>query len=307
LDKFLMQNLSTKLFRKYIFNKDIRKFKNNFLYYCLFRLVRKILNSKIEVKIYNFKILASNKKNIASHAILRKCDFTDNSEKKIIQEMSKKNKIFLIDCGSNFGFYSLFSASLSINNKIISLEASPKTYEDHKQNIILNNFKNIELMNLAVSEKDDQTLKLRESKNDWESSLAHLNFDKIYDTVVKTITIDTIIDKNKFENFDLIIKLDIEGYEIKAIEGAFKTIKKYNPLIIIEFSKFMQSNNNYNLDFFREFLKNFDYSIFDGKFNKTSVDDVIKKLDNLPKSHYTIGNNFLIKNKSKLESIILNL
>ena len=86
LDKFIIQNIPTKLFQKFIFNKDIRKFKNNFLYYLLFRLVRKFLNSKIEVKIYNFKILASNKKNIASHAILRKCDFTDNTEKKLIHQ-----------------------------------------------------------------------------------------------------------------------------------------------------------------------------------------------------------------------------
>ena len=104
----------------------------------------------------------------------------------------------------------------------------------------------------------------------------------------------------------MIIKLDIEGHEIKAIQGGFNTIKKYNPLIIIEFSKFMQSNNNYNLNFFREFLKNFDYSIYDKNYKKTTVDEIIKKLDNLPKSHYAIGNNFLIKNKSKLENIILN-
>ena len=301
-----MQNLPTKLFQKFIFNKDIRKFKNNFLYYCFFRLVRKILNSKIEVNIHNFKILASNKKNIASHAILRKCDFTDNPEKKLIEEISTKNEIFLIDCGSNFGFYSLFTASLSKNNKIISIEASPKTYEDHKDNILINDFKNIELINLAVSEIDDQILKLKESKNDWESSIVHADFTKIYETEIKTKTIDTIIDKKKIGDFNLIIKLDIEGNEINAIKGAYNTIKKYNPLIIIEFSKFMQSNN-YNLDFFREFLKTFDYSIFDYKYKKSTVDEVVNKLDNLPKNHYTIGNNFLVKNKSKIENIILNL
>ena len=51
----------------YILRKDIREFKNNFLYYLFYRLVRNFLNKYIEVKIYNFKILASNKKNISSH------------------------------------------------------------------------------------------------------------------------------------------------------------------------------------------------------------------------------------------------
>ena len=302
-----MKNLPTKLFQKFIFNKDIRKFKNNLLYYCIFRLVRKNLNSKIEVKIYNFKILASNKKNFASHAILRKCDFDDNSEIKLIREISDKNKVFLIDCGSNFGFYSLFSASLSLNNQIISLEASPKTYVDHKDNILINNFKNIEIFNLAVSENDDQFLKLKESKNDWESSISHDDFDEIYETEIKTITIDTLMDQKNIEDFDLIIKIDIEGYEMNAIEGALKIIKKYNPLIIIEFSKFIQNNNNYNFDYLRKFLKNFDYSIFDYKYREITVDEVINLLNNLPKSHNGIGNNFLVKKKSKLENIILNL
>tara|TARA_Y100000590_G_scaffold381871_1_gene451401 strand:+ start:801 stop:1709 length:909 start_codon:yes stop_codon:yes gene_type:complete len=302
-----MQNLATKLFQKFILNQDIRKFKNNLMYYCIFRLVRKILNSKIEVKIYNFKILASNKKNTASHALLRKCDFTDNSEKKLIREISTKNKIFLIDCGSNFGFYSLFSASLSTNNKIISLEASPKTYVDHKENIIINNFQNIELFNLAVSEKDGQTLKLIESKNDWESSISHDEFDKIHETKIKTISIDTLLEKKNIKDFDLIIKLDIEGHEMNAIEGALKSVKNFNPLIIIEFSKFMQKNNYYNFDFLKNFIKNFDYSIFDEKYNKITVDEVINKLNNLPNNHNTVGNNFLAKNESKIENIILNL
>ena len=83
-----MQNFITKLFQKFILNKDIRKFKNNAVYYIFFRLVRKFLNSKIEVTIHNFKILASNKKNIASHALLRKCDFTDYPEKELIKQLA---------------------------------------------------------------------------------------------------------------------------------------------------------------------------------------------------------------------------
>jgi len=301
-----MQNIPTKLFQKFIFNKDIRKFKNNFLYYCLFRLVRNILNSKVEVKIYNFKVLASNKKNIASHAILRKCDFSDYSELQLIEKISNLKKLFLIDCGSNFGFYSLFSASLSINNKVVSLEASPATYKDHKENILLNDFKNIQLMNFAVTEKDDQTLKLKESKNDWESSLTHGNFDKIYETEIKTTTIDTIMSQKKIDDFDLVIKLDIEGHEMNAIEGAYNTIKIYNPLIIIEFSKFIQKSKNYNFVFLKNFLKNFNYSIYDSKYIETSLDEVINKLDKLPPKHYTIGNNYLLKKDSNLEKLILN-
>tara|TARA_B100001250_G_C19773010_1_gene778126 strand:+ start:907 stop:1824 length:918 start_codon:yes stop_codon:yes gene_type:complete len=302
-----MQNFITKTFQNFIRGKDIRKYKKSAFYYIFFRLVRKYLNSNIEVNIFNFKIWASNKKNKTSYSVLRKCDFTDKSELKLIEEISKKNKIFFIDCGSNFGFYSLYTASLSKENNIISLEASPTTYKDHKENIILNNFKNIELFNIAVSENDDQLLNLNESKNDWESSIFHSNFDKILKTSIKTITIDSLSKNRNFDNLEVIIKLDVEGYEMNSIEGAFDTIKNYSPLIIIEFSKFIQKNEKYNFDFLIKFLKKFDYLMYDHKFNQILMEDVLKRLDNLPKGHLTIGNNFLVKKSSKLEKFILNL
>ena len=302
-----MQNFITKLFQKFILNKDIRKFKNNAVYYIFFRLVRKFLNSKIEVTIHNFKILASNKKNIASHALLRKCDFTDYPEKELIKVTCENNPIFLIDCGSNFGFYSLFVASLSKKNKIISLEASPKTFEDHKQNIYLNDFKNIQLYNLAISDIENETLQLKESENDWESSISRDDLKKIQTTSIKTTTIDKLSNENNFNNFNLIIKLDVEGYEFHTISGADKTIKHNNPLIIIEISKFMKNNKKYNFTFLDQFLKKYDYSIYNHKFKKSFINQINAELDNLPNKHFTIGNFFLVKNRSIFENLILSM
>ena len=61
--------------KNFIKNKDIRNFKKNYYYYLFFRLIRNFLNRYLEVKIYNFKIFASNKKNITSHSLLKKCIF----------------------------------------------------------------------------------------------------------------------------------------------------------------------------------------------------------------------------------------
>ena len=90
----MYQNIITQYFQNFIKNKDIRNYQKNYYYYLLFRLVRKFLNSYLEVKIFNFKILASNKKNKTSHALLKKCDFDDQSELQLINLISKKRKIF---------------------------------------------------------------------------------------------------------------------------------------------------------------------------------------------------------------------
>jgi len=294
----MYQNIITQYFQNFIKNKDIRNFQKNYYYYLLFRLVRKFLNSYLEVKIFNFKILASNKKNKTSHALLKKCDFDDQSELQLINLISKKRKIFLIDCGCNYGFYSFYTASLSKQNFVIAVEASITTAKDFEKNLKLNKFNNIILKKLAISNIDNMTVPFNESENDWESSLTHNEFDKKKIIKIKTQKIDTILKNKKIDDHFLFIKLDIEGNELQAIEGAKNTIKKFNPIIIIELSSYILKKNK-NFDYLKFFLKEFDYNIYDTKKKLVSLNNIIKLIKKLDTQHKTIGNYYLINNGIK--------
>ena len=294
----MYQNIITQYFQNFIKNKDIRNFQNNYYYYLLFRLVRRYLNSYLEVKIFNFKILASNKKNKTSHALLKKCDFDDQSELQLINLISKKRKVLLIDCGCNYGFYSFYTASLSKQNLVIAVEASPTTAKDFKKNLNLNKFSNIVLKKLAISSIDNMTVPFNESKNDWESSLTHNEFDKKRVIKIKTQKIDTILKNKKIDDYFLFIKLDIEGNELQAIEGAKNTIKKFNPIIIIELSSYILKKNK-DFDYLKFFLKEFDYNIYDTKKKLVPVNDIINLIKKLDTQHKTIGNYYLINNGIK--------
>ena len=300
-----MSKVLINFFLKLIGNQDIRKFKNNFLYYLLFRLVRKKLNDNIKIKIYNFYIWASYKKNKQSHSLLRKCDFEDFQELKLIKKISLKKNIFLIDCGSNFGFYSLFVASLSNNNKTFSFEASPEIFENLNENIKLNSFKSMSTFNLAVSDKDDLEIDFFESKNDWESSLYKNNFEVLKSTKIKTTTLDKILYNQNIDliNYELILKLDVEGHEMNTLIGASKLIKKFSPLIIIEFSKFIK-DEDYKV--IANFIYENDYLVYDPSYKEINLEVVVKRLKSLPDNMYGIGNNFLVKKKSNLADIIKN-
>ena len=294
----MYQNIITQYFQNFIKNKDIRNFQNNYYYYLLFRLVRKFLNSYLEVKIFNFKILASNKKNKTSHALLKKCDFDDQSELQLINLISKKRKIFLIDCGCNYGFYSFYTASLSKQNFVIAVEASITTAKDFEKNLKLNKFNNIILKKLAISNIDNMTVPFNESENDWESSLTHNEFDKKKIIKIKTQKIDTILKNKKIDDYFLFIKHDIEGNELQAIEGAKNTIKKFNPIIIIELSSYILKKNK-NFDYLKFFLKEFDYNIYDTKKKLVTLNNIIKLIKKLDTQHKTIGNYYLINNGIK--------
>ena len=300
----LMLNIYSKFFQNYITEKNIRDYKKSIFYYFFFRLIRKRLKGNFKVKIHNFYIWASSNPDKQSYSILRKCDFEDLNELNLIKKIYKNNSIFLLDCGANFGFYSLFSASLSTTNKILSFEASTKTYKDLVNNIELNNFKNIKPFNLAILDKDNEIVSLNESKKDWESSILHDDFELLKKSKTKTIKIDTILKKENLNDKNVILKIDIEGNEMQAIYGAQDCIKKHSPLIIIEFSKYIRQNLSKGYKDLEEFLHEYKYEIYDATYKKISMIDVYNRLEKLPKNMYGIGNNFLIKKDSIIEDIL---
>ncbi len=302
----IKSNLLTFFFQKYLNSKDIRNFKNNFFYYVFFRLIRNFLSKNIIIKIYNFKVFGSIKKNRTSYFLLKKCEFGDNSELDLIKKISEKKKIIFFDCGCNYGFYSLFTASLSNKNIIVSIDASKKTLNELIKNIKLNNFYNIKYFNNAISNNDNEIFDFNESEKDWESSLNHKNFDLFSTYKIKSIKIDTILNTINYQDYDVVIKLDIEGNEMKAIQGAEKLIQSTSPLIIVEFSKYIFNNIN-NIKYLKNFLKKYEYSIYDTSKKKCNVNEILMKINSLKKNRNTIGNYYLIKNSLKNKFLEINV
>ena len=78
------------------------------------------------------------------------------------------------------------------------------------------------------------------------------------------------------------IKIDVEGYEYEAIQGAVDTIKKYEPILMIEV-------NDRSFEKIKNLLNELNYSIF--VYEKNS-----KKLNSFDSS--------LIKNKNTVINLI---
>ena len=300
------QNFLSKILQKYISNKDIREFKGNFFYYIFYRIIRKFLKGNIKVLICNFFInVSTNKKNM-SNSLLNKCYFGDETILSAIKKISGQRKVFLVDCGSNYGFYSLYVASISQENQVLAFEASPKTFNSFRTNLELNNFKNIDCRNLAISEVSQKFISFYESYNDWESSATHNKFKNNKIVKIQTTTIDQELSKKDLSNFAVIIKLDVEGNEFNAIQGGKDTILKYEPLITIELSRYNFNNQNYNFDYFSKFLNDSKYKIYDDKLVPLNIEILIDRIGNLDKYHQTIGNYFLIKDFSYVYNKLLN-
>ena len=233
-----------------------------------------------------------------SNGLLNKCYFGDETILSAIKKISDQKRVFLIDGGSNYGFYSFYVASLSLDNQVLAFEASPKTFNSFRANLELNNFNNIDYRNLAISEVSGKFISFYESHNDWESSATHNKFKNNKIVNIETTTIDQELSKKDLSNFTVIMKLDIEGNEFNAIQGGKNIILRYEPLITIELSRYNFNNQNYNFNFFRKFLNDFKYKVYDDKLVSLNIETLIDRIGNLDQSHQTIGNYFLIKDFS---------
>jgi len=290
------QNFITKLFQKYIAEKDIRSFKGNFFYYLYYRFSRIFFNKPLQIRINNLNLFSNHNKNKASYSLLQKCNFFDVSEINTIKKLNNISRLFLIDCGCNFGFYSFYTASLSKENEIISIEASKKTLEEFNENLQINTFNNINALNKAVSDRNDEKVEFNESSKDWESSLLNPKFNVKQKSFIETVTIDSITKNKNLENKLIILKIDVEGTDLNVLCGAKNTIEKSKPFIIIELSKYILENEQFNYSYLASFLKENNYQIYNKKGDKCSVDEILKLLDKLDKAHDTIGNYYLISN-----------
>ena len=123
-----------------------------------------------------------------------------------------KNGDDILDCGAAMGDTAIVFADQYPDSKIYSFECIEKNIELLNKNLELNNISNVIPINVFLSSKTGK-----------------INIDNVeYDA----ISIDDYVKRNNINNIGL-IKFDIEGAEIEALNGAINTIKEYKPLLYI--------------------------------------------------------------------------
>ena len=150
--------------------------------------------------------------------------------------IDKNKKFNIIDIGANVGLYSLYAKHLP-NSHFYSYEPFKFTYDLLNDNIKLNNITNVQTYNIGLSDKKGKTiLNVCLSQDGLNTMGANpLRFNDINPIEVEIDTLDNIFYNNNI-NVDF-IKIDTEGYEYNILKGGEKTIKKYKPIIQLEFNE----------------------------------------------------------------------
>ena len=195
----------------------------------------------------------------------------------------------IIDIGANLGYYTAIASHLTgEKGLVVAFEPEPNFFKLLSRNISRNNMKNVACFELAIAEKNGLTNLYLSNENKGHNSI--IRSEELKASVqVKTTTLDNFLDFQKITKVD-IIKMDIEGAEIMALEGMRNTLIKHMPLLFLEFSPHSIIKINRNPVDFLSTIQEIGYSIFE--INKThqclnSVTDFKKFIESIPKGKYT--------------------
>ena len=183
---------------------------------------------------------------------------------KIIEfKCKKKNKIVFYDVGANIGTHSIALSNIFKNKIVIrAFEAQSNIYEMFNQSIKINNLNNIELYHNAVSDKNDEIIRIDlpdySKQNNFgglellkpfqNSDNAQMKKSGIFEDI-KSIKLDIFNEEVDF------IKIDVEGMENLVLKGSKNLIVNHRPFLFMELLKS-------KLEDVTEFFKDKDYNIY---------------------------------------------
>lgn len=178
-------------------------------------------------------------KTVQFHVILGLCEI-DNFlilEKMLGFLKNKKTSLTACDVGANIGMISIWlSKNLSISDRVICFEPSPAPIKIIRQNILINQTKNVVLVTEACSDRVG-TVDFYIGNHHVQSSL-HSDWAGENRLVPEKITVNTTTLDNYFVQkgleFPDLIKFDIEGGGTHALLGCKRCVTEKRPLILIE-------------------------------------------------------------------------
>ena len=289
----MLDDIFQNIINKYLSKKNKR---NYYLYFSIFKFLTK---SKFILNFENYKFYASFDKKSLNRWMLKNLKPWDKENvEKVIYFIKKYNGSF-VDCGCNFGAYSIPIAKKFEDQNIYAFDASKKAINNLKQNINLNKIKNINYFNIGIGDKNIEAYfdeDIDNLKNDGSFRFTqNSNNEKI-----KIYKLDDIFKNEKISlKENIIIKLDLEGFDFLALKGLSKTIQKSKVIIFIEISKMLLENSENFSNEFDLFIKNNRLNIYDLNLKSKNVNEIIMSLNASDKNKETIGD-YIISNHKLL-------
>jgi FkbM family methyltransferase len=205
----------------------------NMLYYrtqvSLFRVLSNKLTFGTVVKVHNIYYVLT----CVSDYLYEVVPGYEEYAFKRLTELVEPGAVFIdIDIGAHIGRYTFPIAKLvGEDGIVIAIELDPVSFRALIRGIELNKFKNVVALNVALGDRNGSTILCQEYATAASSIVERGKCRSFVEVPMETL--DNIVKKLKISRID-VVKIDVEGAEIKVLRGMVDTIKRFKPYMLVE-------------------------------------------------------------------------
>lgn len=147
-------------------------------------------------------------------------------KQKLFERTIQPGKV-VYDLGANVGFYTLLSSVIvGASGKVYAFEPLPRNINYLRQHMKINQVENVQIIEAAISDKTGEVT----FNEGADPSTGRIDGNgAIY---VKCVALDQLYASNEVLAPDF-MKIDIEGGELLALQGARQIIEKHHPVIFL--------------------------------------------------------------------------
>lgn len=146
----------------------------------------------------------------------------------------------VIDAGAHLGLYTLFAArAVGDGGIVVAVEPSSREFHRLKANLELNGIRNVRLRREALSNAHAQAeLLIAHEDHSEHNTLGEFAYEFtrcLRKESVVTERLDEIVRQERLSALH-VMKMDLEGSELFALQGAHDVLRRFHPLLLVELS-----------------------------------------------------------------------
>lgn len=231
----MFQQLTTSLIRLYPFEKGRDRILGALKVFNLFQRV--VVQAPEPAKLRTGQLLYVSDSEYMSDYIRLWGEFERKTELFILSHL--ENGCQFLDVGANFGYFSIVASQRSFNCNVRAVEPNPVVAQALRESVRANGLSSkVEILEMALSDESGLLPLISHKSN---LGLSHLGAaglgSKLVSeeaTKVKVEVWDEWIKHNDCSETTTIIKMDIEGAELKALVGMKTWLLTHKPAIVVE-------------------------------------------------------------------------
>jgi len=192
----------------------------------------RILNREYRKKIFNgFYMLVTPSEHIQQQLFWY--GYYEKPVSHLLEKLTKADSIIL-DIGAHIGYFTLVAAKIAKKGTVYAFEPVTKVFQRLQKNIEENNLSNVIPIHAAVGQlANDAVIYISREDNVGMSSLRPPENFSGFTQPIPVMCVDEWIKETGIDNVG-VIKLDVEGSELFALQGMKQTLINLKPVVIVE-------------------------------------------------------------------------